>query len=488
MVDQRQDKRRHFLIDAAIYGLGSALSQLVSVLLLPLYTHYLSPSDFGVMEIIERISNVMNICLMTGGVGQAAMAFYLQAEQKADRERVAVSVSIVLLICFVSAGLVTIAIAPMLSNWLEVKDPQLLIFGILTLLTQLSLVLPFTLMQARVESIAYVSISIAMTIVRIGLAILFVAYLGRGLVGVYWSMLITSVGFGLVLMYRELRKGTMNVDWRKCIAITRFSLPFIPTGILGFLLTSGDRFFLLGTAGTAAVGIYSLGAKLAGGVAIITTTPLYKVWSARMYVELEQPGGPQYGGRMLGQMLLAYGFAGMVLCLFHRELLSVLSNGKYEGAGSVIAPLVLANGFLFMSTFMECVFYVRHRTILKPFTALVGSVITITLYAVLIPRYSILGAAYATLLGYATMAVVTYFVAQRVLYIKYEASALVYLVAISVVCYLPATYLEIGLWQSSAKLGLLVIWLVTVWFVEILHLDDFLRSFEIKTLSVETSP
>ena len=141
------------------------------------------------------------------------------------------------------------------------------------------------------ESIAYVSISIAMSVLRIGLAILFVAYLGWGLPGVYWSMLITFVGFGLVLMCRELVQGSLAIDWQKCMAITRFSLPFVPTGILMFLLFSGDRIFLVGTAGTAAVECTSLGAKLAAGVAMLSTTPLFKVWSARMYVALEQPGG-----------------------------------------------------------------------------------------------------------------------------------------------------------------------------------------------------
>ena len=338
MEEQPPKTERHFLTDAVIYGVGSALSQAVSILLLPLYTRYLSPADFGVMEIIERIGNIMNICLMTGGVSQAAMAFYLQANDKADRERVAVSVAVMLSICFVLAGLVTIVVAPALSGWLELKNPKLLVFGALTVLTQLSLVLPLTMMQARVESIAYVSISIAMSVLRIGLAFLFVAYLGWGLLGVYWSMLITSVGFGVVLMGRELRRGSLSVDWQKCLAITRFSLPFIPTSMLGFLILNADRFFLLSTAGPAAVGIYSLGAKLAGAVAIVSTTPLFKVWSARMYAALEQPGGSHYGGRMLNQMLLTYSFVGVGLCLFHREVLTLLSGDEYAGAGSVIAP------------------------------------------------------------------------------------------------------------------------------------------------------
>jgi len=183
-----------------------------------------------------------------------------------------------------------------------------------------------------------------------------------------------------------------------------------------------------------------------------------------------------------------YSVVGMGLCLFHQEVLAVLSRDSYAGAGSVIAPLVLANGFMFISTFMECVFYVRHRTILKPVTAAVGTTVTIVLYALLIPRYSILGAAYATLFGYAAMALVTYVVAQRVLHIKYEAWAIVKLAAISVLCYLPATYLELGLWQTSAKFGLFVVWILAVWLSGILRLEDFVKRFESATLSAETFP
>ena len=379
-----------------------------------------------------------------------------------------------------------IVLAPWISAWLTIGDPKLLTFGVVAVLTQLWLIVPLTLMQARVESIAYVSVSVAMSLVRIALAILFVAAFGWGLTGVYWSMIITFLCFGLVLTGRELNRGSLAVDWHKCISITRFSLPFVPTGVLMFLLYNGDRFFLLGTAGTAAVGIYSLGAKLAGAVAIVSTTPLFKVWSARMYVALEKPGGPQYGGRMLNQMLFAYSLVGMALCLFHREVLAVLGNKGYEGAGSVIAPLVLANGFMFASTFMECVFYVRRRTILKPLTAMVGTALTLGLYALLIPRYSILGAAYATLLGYAAMAVVKYVVAQQVLRIQYKVWAIMRIVALSISCYLPAAYLQIGLWQFAVKCGLLMVWIVAVWSWEVVDPKDFIRSFEGADLLLRT--
>jgi O-antigen/teichoic acid export membrane protein len=455
---------RRFLTDAAIYGFGGACSQIVSVLLLPLYTGFLSPSEFGVLEIIDRVTRVINICLMTGGIAQAAMAFYLQAEDKVERERVAASVALLLLICFVVACSLTIAIAPALSGWLQIDDPGLFVFGVLAFLTQLAMIIPLTLMQARLESVAYVSVCLVMSLLRVALAILFVAFWGWGLYGIYWSILITSVGFGSALTIRELRLGSVRVDWQRCKEMALFSVPFLPTGLMGFVMSTSDRFFLLTSVDIAAVGIYALGAKIAAAVGMFTTTPLFQVWTARMYTELKRPGGSEYGGRMLTHMLVAYGLGGMGICLFHQEALSLMNSSKFVGAGSIIAPLVLANGFFFMSNFMECAFYVQRRTSLKPVTALVSTSVTLALYALLIPRYGIQGAAYGTLLGCAAKVGVTYVIAQRVLHIHYDLGAIVTLLAISVICYVPTADWEMAPQTFLAKCGIMMAWMAAIWF------------------------
>lgn len=478
--------RRHFLTDAMIYGLGTAITQAVSIVLLPLYTRHLSPADFGALEIIERVGTILNICLMTGGIGQAAMAFYLQAHDEPERRKVTFAVAAMLLACFVLAGVTTIALTRVLAGRLGLSDPGLFVFGLIAVLSQIFLVLPFTLMQARVESILYVSLSVLLSVARIGLAVVFVAYLNLGLRGIYWSMTLTCGGLGLALTVRELRRGSLSIDWPTCLAIVRFSLPFVPTGILLFITYNADRFFLLGTAGPAAVGVYALGAKLAACVAIVTTTPLFKVWSARMYTVLERPNGGNCAARIFTKMLAAYGFVGLALSMLHSEVIALVGHANYAAAGPVVAPLVLANAFLFASTFMECSFYVRRRTAMKPIAAVVGATATVALYALLIPRYAVTGAAYATLGGYASLAVVTYVLAQKTLRIEYEWSTIGKLVAISVLCYLLAIHLDLGIWQLLAKLALLAAWLVFVWLADIVRIHDVLQQVQPKVASADT--
>ncbi len=463
---------RHFLTSAAIYGIGGVVVQLAGVVLLPLYTHCLSPSDYGVMEVIERIGQIINICLMTTGVRQAAFAFYLQATDEADRQRVAITITAFLVAIFSLASLTIIALSPILAPLLGMEDSRLLIFGVVTVLAELFLVVPLCLMQARVESLAFVAVSVLILVVRVALAILFVAVLHWGVWGVYGSLLLTFIPFGIFLTRRELKRGSPSIDWRKCREIAIFSLPFIPTGLCFFVLYNGDRFFLVGTAGTAALGIYALGCKIAAAVGMMTWQPLFKVWSAQMYATFERPDAPHLVARMLTRILIAYALVATGLCLFHREALHVLSSAAYTGAGSVIAPMLLANGCMFAGTFMEGVFYVRRKTHLKPWTALAGTATIIGLYAVLVPRYSIQGAVYGAMLGYAAMALITYVVAQRVFKVHYEWTRILTLVGLSSAAHFAASQLDLGVAAFLLKCLLMLAWLAAICLTGVVSSDD----------------
>ncbi len=77
-----------FLKHAAVYGLASMLTQAAGFVLLPLYTRYLSPADYGVLEILGRIAETAATVLLFGGFRQALFTFYQQASDEKERRRV----------------------------------------------------------------------------------------------------------------------------------------------------------------------------------------------------------------------------------------------------------------------------------------------------------------------------------------------------------------------------------------------------------------
>ncbi len=72
-------QEKSFLKSTAIYGIGGIALQLAGVVLLPLYVNYLTPEEFGILDLISQTSSIVMICLMVNGMRTAALTFYQQA-------------------------------------------------------------------------------------------------------------------------------------------------------------------------------------------------------------------------------------------------------------------------------------------------------------------------------------------------------------------------------------------------------------------------
>src|SRR5688500_1303604 len=66
---------------SAVYGFGSLVSRFIAVLLLPVYTRYLSPADYGLIETLIALSAVLTV-LLAAGVKSAFFRFYFDDEDK----------------------------------------------------------------------------------------------------------------------------------------------------------------------------------------------------------------------------------------------------------------------------------------------------------------------------------------------------------------------------------------------------------------------
>lgn len=461
-----------FLSNAAIYGVGGVLLQAAGLILLPLYTTYLTPGEYGIIEIIERIGGIIHIVLMAGGIRQAALAFYLKAENDEQRDPVAVTISLFVICIFVLSGIIISLGSPILAYVLDINDKNIVIFGVIAVVSELFLLIPLALIQARVESILFVMVSFGVMVVRVGLAVLFVGVLGYGIWGVYLALLLTFTGFGLILTIRELMKGSLIVDWVKFRKIVDFSLPFIPTGICYFFLYNGDRFFLVSYWGKEAVGIYAVGCKIAACAGMVSTIPMFAVWSAKMYEVFKRPDASIVVGKMMTYIIILYSFFGVGLSFFSDEILAVLSEETFSDAGKIIAPIVIANAFLFCSNFMEGALYVYDRTALKPKIALIGTLLIFIFYAILIPKYSYHGAALATVMGYFAIAVVSFKIVGTVFEVRYEFSKLLLLMLINIAFVMLSRYLPVSVIGAFCKAALLIFWLLLVWHSKVLDTGD----------------
>src|SRR6516164_11809992 len=106
-------RETNFLRHAAVYGLANMLVRAASFILVPLYLHTMSQAEYGVVEILDRLGETVAAMLLIGGLRQALLTFYQQADDEFERRRVfGAAMLLVFVICGVIGGLALIGTIP----------------------------------------------------------------------------------------------------------------------------------------------------------------------------------------------------------------------------------------------------------------------------------------------------------------------------------------------------------------------------------------
>lgn len=402
-----------------IYGVGNILVYAAGFLLLPVYIRCLSREEYGLLDIFQRCGEILTLCLLYNGLRQALFTFHNQAESDYQK-RAAIGSVLFLAALFLSCGGFTmILFADVIGDWLGIEQVQLLRLAIVAVLLETFAMLLLALAQARVESTFFVIMTLVQFSLRIILAITFVVCWQWGIRGVLLASAVASSVSSLILLIRECRNG-LALDFSQFKSMMWFAIPFVPCGLCFFVLNSGDRFFLLKYVSRAELGAYALGYKLALLVKLFSRQPLGQVWAAKKYQVAKQPDASVTFGKVFTRILAAYILVGLGLCMISDEVVFLLSKGRYVGSASVILPVVL--GYLFFSAadLMDSAFYIHRKTVRKTQIAFCSTIVMLSLYAFLIPRFGILGAAWATTAGFAAHAVITGWISQRVMLVQYE--------------------------------------------------------------------
>jgi O-antigen/teichoic acid export membrane protein len=478
-----------FLKHASVYGLAKVLLRAAGFLLLPIYLRCLTPADYGILEVVERMAETVGICLMFGGFRQTLLTFYSQADDEGERRQVVCTALALVLVAAVVGGALALSVSQTVIGLLGVESvgPGLVRLAILGIILEPFSLVPLSLVQARMQSVTYVGVALAQTLLRLVLCIVLVKFLNWGVTGALAATVAQGILFGALLCLRELVRGASWPSWEQARGMLSFALPIMPGGLCLLLLNHGDRFFLLHHCTTDEIGTYSLGYKLAMAVTLVSLDPLHMVWSARLYAEARRPDAADVFGRVFTRFLGAYLVVGLGLCLFAAEVVRILGGPVYADAAQFIAPVVLACFFKEAAGLMDAGFYVRRRTGVKLGITLAATAVTLALYMAWIPRWGGQGAALATLGGFGFLAVATWWATQRIFPVHYEWGRLSAGLGLATGAWLVGVSLPSDTWAILARGGLFVLTLLLAWFTGLIRPEEKQWVKESTTRALESS-
>lgn len=466
---------RFLLKHSTIYGIGNILAKIVSFLMLPLYTRFLTPTDYGVLELIDVTTGMLGIVIGVG-VAQAMGRFYYESEDPAYRAGV---VSTIYLIVIAAAAAGFLALYPttgFLASFILDSENYATLFVVSFASLALGMIIDVGQVYWRVthRSMLFISVSMLNMVVAVSLNIVFVAVLEQGVLGILYAGLITRVVIGIPVIIMILRKVGLHWDWPLAKGIVKYSLPLIPSQLANTVVNYSDRYFIKHFVSIQDAGIYGLANKLGTAIHMLVTSPFIMAFQPRRFEIANRPDAPFVLSKVFDYFQIVIVSIGLVLCVFIDEVMVIMTTPEYYRAGTLVPMIVFTMAVFAMRYHFEFGILQTKKTKYYMYINIVASVVHLLANLVLVKQFGLWGALYASLLAISLHSVLIGIVGLRLFPIDIQFRKNAKLFAIAAGVYLLS---RIGVADGMAvtiayKLALLTMFALSLRVLNILDRDE----------------
>jgi O-antigen/teichoic acid export membrane protein len=416
---------RRLATTGAAYTASSVVSKLIAVFLLPIYTAYLTPDDYGAAEVMLAAVVAGSIVIRFGVIEAILRYFYLADEE--PRRVVSTGFSSLLWSATIAAAIGLAFAEPLSEALLDRSEPGLARIAILGLWTLTLWEYALTLLRLDERARAYFTITVVNVLVTIPVTVWLVVVEDLGAEGILLGSFGTGAVFLLGQLLYERRRLGLVPDRALLRRMLRFGLPTMPAELTLYSLNFIDRILIVRLAGLAEAGLYALALKFAQGMNVLARGFQLAFPPLAYSIEDDREAGRAYSLIFTWfAAVCAFGVAG--LWLLSRQITELLAAPEYFEAHEAVG--LLATGVALYALYLTLVVILgRTGRTERSFPAtLAGMVSNIALNLALIPPLGLVGAGIALAVSYLIVVSLMYLLTRRLFPVPYEWGRLALLV------------------------------------------------------------
>ena len=463
----------------SVYGLTNMLSRLVGFLMIPVYTSYITPANYGVMELIEiTISLIQTVVAfgMASGLGR----FYFETDDPEKRKEVVSSAF------FGLGGLVILAIgllslgSNLMSRLVLGSSEYTRYFYIAFATLGVGVLTDLHVNYFRIEkkSIAVSIVSLIQLIGTLGLNIYFLVSLKMGIWGIFVSNFIMAVVVFCILTPVVLRKIGVRISKHVIHELLRFGLPLIPSNIASYIVAASDRYFIRKYVSLSETGIYSLGYKFGTLITSFVTQPFNQIWGPRRLEMFGKDDWDQAYGRIFTYYTFVLFFGGLLISVLSRDIVHIMADRSYWSAAKLIPIITLAHVVFSFYYHFNVGIIIEKKTKYFAYINLMNAILNVGLNIMIIKPLGVWGAALSTLACYVFRTALCYYYSNKFhkIYVEWKRIGLMFF--FGAVYYFSIGRLHIG----NAIVDVCVKSLITMTYPLMLYIFRFFDPEEVKEI------
>ena len=395
--------------NSMIYVLSLLFNKGLTFLLLPVLTFYLTKEDYGVLGLVTAISTMASIY-----VGFFPSGFLLARFAQYGKEKMAEYMHHMLLLTIATTSLVLLILIGFQHYLLpEHLENKTILMVVITLYAMFTIFFRFidTLLQVEQNAIKFAVLQTLQSVGSLGLGLVLIIEFSYGWKGKYYAELLILFFVFIYAIYYIVKNQyyKYNTDYKKLKELFVFLFP-LTFSVLGlYLMGTIDRIFISNMLGLESAGIYNVAITMA-----IIINMIYDAISKALNPILYENLVINQKDSRIKIVKLIYLYSFVCIAIFALFVLilpyvfHLMVNGKFEEALILIPILAIGLTFEGLRKVLEAPLVFKHKVKSLAAITLIAGLINIILNYFLIKIYGINGAAYATLISFLVLYIISF--------------------------------------------------------------------------------
>ena len=400
-----------------IFAVGSLGSKLVSIILVPLYTYYLSTNEYGTVDLLITTVTML-LPIVTASSFEALLRFAM--DKKNEASEVLDQSLLIALIGF----LFFLILYPVLV-FFNVFGPYLIYLYALLFVQMLER----TLAQYA-RAINYIKVfalnGILLTFTTGILNILFLMVFEFGVTGYFTSMILANIISVLFLFimtkaYRTIRIRKVNRPLVK--EMLHYSVPMIPNSLMWWLINASSRYFIRFFVGAAGNGLFAVASKIPTIINLINQI-FTQAWQISAIEEFENKNKSEFYSTVFRYLSSIMFIGASAVTLIVKLLFVHLFAADYYTSWQAVPFLLLSSVFATFSGFLGTNYVAAKETKGVFKTSVYGGVLSLIFNIIFIPMFGIIGAGLSSMVSFFLMFVLRVFDTRKFIAMRINWSVL----------------------------------------------------------------
>lgn len=401
--------------NTSIYSIGQILPKAAGFILLPIYTRFLTPADYGIvssMAVLQTILAIFFTLCLERSVVRLYWDYKTEDEKKCFFGTIALSIAglslIILSLLFIFNQYVGLI-------YKSINFYPFFAYAILSSFIGVFSLVPKKYLMLKERASFFVTLSLLHFILNAGFILWFIIVRKEGALGYLKAHLFAGIILLPIFILISFKICNLKLKYQIFKNSVSFSLPIVPAIMTAWVLNLSDRIFIERYFTLEDVGIYSLGYKIAGLALLFSGSfgLAYDPVFFKLANSDDQVDAKKKIFKYNHFYLMVIIFICFIISFFSKEAVTFVFNEKYREAYFFIPLISFSYLFTFAGGITSRFFQQSKKMKENMYISVSAAIINIILNFLLVPPFGAFGAAYATIISMAIPFFIAYAFAKK---------------------------------------------------------------------------